>query len=496
MASSLRVLPASNSIFDSVGIYTELLAAKYNASVNEINDSSDELDSDCETKESDEEQIEGNIRLLILEVEALSLILKLWLRRIHATNQDQRKNLQDFEHEIYITQEEVVNPYRAFLISNKSKGLEDPPMLEHYQQSLQKACDKLSKEKDEVRFEIVEEENIRLNLNEVFICSLLGLKLDFLNRLMKMPSEIRHHRTLCEWIVIFLRNNFNALSSTGTKCLIKDSLYEIGFDPMSSAVETILTRAGQMAEHFEACDWAEIFIKNEFKYNLLLSLQRGTFPFQSKKTNEWFEWYGDNYECPVNMVNIVAKKTRVFSATRSLLGELQLEDPQHTVLYHGTDYESARDILTGRGIYLWAGRQKRDFSNGAGFYLTNSLDEALNWALSTTAKPAVLVFRVNHSLINRKARRLTMNSGDERWREIVTSFRLNKETAKTKRTLSVFDVIEGPVPKVSREDSGSSNGGELVFEPKPYSYQMCLISENFAETFENTLHSIFFYDIS
>ena len=90
-----------------------------------------------------------------------------------------------------------------------------------------------------------------------------------------------------------------------------------------------------------------------------------------------------------------------------------------------------------------------------------------------------------------------MNSGDERWREIVTSFRLNKETAKTKRTLSVFDVIEGPVANVSREElSGSSNGGELVFEPKPSSYQMCLISEDFAETFENTLHSIFFYEIS
>ena len=196
------------------------------------------------------------------------------------------------------------------------------------------------------------------------------------------------------------------------------------------------------------------------------------------------------------MVNLATTKNEISGTTRSLMVKLQIEDQQHTVLYHGTDYESARDILTGRGIYLWAGRKKRDFSNGAGFYLTNNLADALNWALSTTARPAILVFRVYHSLINRKARRLTLNSGDERWREIVTSFRLNKETAKTKRALSVFDVIEGPVANVSREESGSSNGGELVFEPKPSSYQMCLISEDFAETFENTLHSIFFYEIS
>ena len=48
-------------------------------------------------------------------------------------------------------------------------------MLQHYQQSLQKAWDKLSEENDEVQFEIAQEGRIRLNMDEVFICSLLGL---------------------------------------------------------------------------------------------------------------------------------------------------------------------------------------------------------------------------------------------------------------------------------------------------------------------------------
>ena len=500
MASSLRVMPSLKSIFDSVGTKAQFLS-KYRLERErfvfaEGTDDSSSLSS--ESDESDEEELEESVLLAHLEVETVSLILKLWLRRIQLTEQDQRKKLEDFEHEIYKIQERVIKPYKSFLISNKSKDPEEIQMFHHYRERLEEACCTLCKEKVDISFDMAKEDDERLTMEEVFICSLLGLKLDFLDRLIEMPSEIRHHRTLCDWIVMFLRNNFNSFSLREKNRLNKDLLYEMGFDSMSSSVETILTRVGNMAEHIEACEWAEIFIKDEFKYNPLLSQQSpfSRFPFQSNKRNEWFEWNDDNDECPVNVVNLVTTKNEISGTTRSLMGKFQLEDPQHTVLYHGTDYASARDILTGRGIYLWAGRQKRDFSNRAGFYLTNNLDEALNWALSTTAKPAILVFRVNHSLINREARRLTMNSGDETWREIVTSFRLNKETAKTKRTLSVFDVIEGPVAKVSREDSGSSNGGELVFEPKPYSYQMCLISEDFAETFENTLHSIFFYDIS
>ena len=107
-----------------------------------------------------------------------------------------------------------------------------------------------------------------------------------------------------------------------------------------------------MAEHIETCEWAEIFIQDEFKYHPLLSQQSpfSAFPFQRNKRNEWFEWNDDNDECPVNVVNLVTTKNEISGTTRSLMGKFQLEDQQHTVLYHGTDYKSARDILTGRGI--------------------------------------------------------------------------------------------------------------------------------------------------
>ena len=125
------------------------------------------------------------------------------------------------------------------------------------------------------------------------------------------------------------------------------------------------------------------------------------------------------------------------------------------------------------------------------------MKDALNWAFSTTRKPAILVFRVNHAIIS-KAKRLSLSSEDGRCCEIVSSFRSNKGIAKTEQMLSTFDVIEGPVAKLRREGGSREllNGANLVFEPKPTSYQMCLLSEDFTEEFEQTLHSIFFYDIS
>ena len=120
------------------------------------------------------------------------------------------------------------------------------------------------------------------------------------------------------------------------------------------------------------------------------------------------------------------------------------------------------------------------------------MNDALNWACSKTAKPASLVFRVNRTFLNSKTRKLTLNQHEvQTWREIVTSFRSGKRSAKTKQILSDYDLIEGPLATVRR----GTSSGELVFEPEPSSYQMCLISDDFAESFQKNLHSILFYGI-
>lgn len=491
----------SRSIFDSVGFNRERIQEYHKRLFEEAV----KLLA-LEEEESSEEDIDEFIPDLLVELEYLSLIFKLWLRSINREEgRDSVKHhkLQDLEHAILTTEESVIKPYKKFLMLNQYKRIEElllEPMFQAYRQVLEKQCAKVSIEKEKANFKMAEEDRISLNKNTVYVCSSLGLKLDFLDRLEGMSQKNRGHRNLCDWVVIFLRKKYESLGFTDKDSLDEEMLDKIGFDPLSSAVETILARAHNMSDmqqHIDACEWAESFVEDEFQYNpALFPQQNERFPFENNKTNEWFKFsnvelnsYDEHCHCQVNIMNVVTKETEAsLATTRSLLRKF--EDEQHTLLFHGTDHESAIDILDGRGIHLCSGRQNRDFSSGKGFYLTKNVNDALNWASSKTAKPAILVFRVNRAFLNSKTRKLTLNQQDmENWREIVTLFRSGKQSAKTKLILREYDLIEGPLATVRR---GTSNG-ELVFEPKPSSYQMCLISDEFAESFQQNLHSILFY---
>ena len=501
------VMTIPRPIFDSVSFKFEKLAARYNIDrfvpVEEAMALSEEEEDD---EESDEEQITESIPVILLQLECLSLVLKLWLRRInlfqHDSDKEHLNKLVDLEHAILTTQASVIKPYKNFLVSNQDKELKDlllEPMLHVYCELLEEELTKISMEKAKVNFEMSEEDRARMNRETVRVCSYLGLKLDFLDRLEDMPPKFRHHRTLCDWVVIFLRNKYTTLNLQDKHSLSKDLLDNIGFDPLSSAAETILARARNTEKHVvDPCEWAEIYIEDEFKYNLLFSEDNSKFPFEINKTNEWFELPSsecklcdDDPLCQVLTANLVTKETETLIMTRYMLRKF--DDTKHTLLFHGTDHGSALDILNGRGIHLPAGWQKRDFSSGKGFYLTDNIEDALDWAKRKTVRPAILIFRLNdHQVMfsNNKTRKLTLNAQQdpEKWREIVSLFRSGKQSKKTRQILREYDLIEGPVATLTTQTNG-----QFVFEPKPSSYQMCLISGDFADQFRQSLHSILFY---
>lgn len=508
------VTTISRSIFDFAGLKFKKLKARYNAErfgpleETAMASSEEEDEEEEEFEQSDEEGIVESIPVLLLQLECISLVLKLWLRRINLfrhSDEQQLNKLQDFEHAILIAQEKVIKPYKNFVMSNQDRDIKElllEPMLHVYCELLEEELKNIETEMAKVNFEMPEEDRIRMNKETVHVCSYLGLKLDFLDRLEDMPRASQYHRTLCNWVVIFLRNNYTTLTGKPDSLDLSLSKYfldGIGFDPLSSAAETILARSCKAERHIDPCEWAEIFIKDQFKYHLLLSEDNSKFPFQSDKRNEWlelprteFKLSHDDPLCHVSIANLVTTKAEMFPLTRYML-QRKFEDQRHTrLLFHGTDHESAVDILKGRGLYLLAGQHKRDFSSGMGFYLTNNFEDALNWANRKTVKPAMLVFRLNgdHDVFPRK---LTLNGQQdlEKWREIVALFRSGKQLAKRKQILSEYDLIEGPVATVRR----SETNGQLEYEPEPSSYQMCLISEDFADHFRQNLHSILFYYI-
>lgn len=325
------------------------------------------------------------------------------------------------------------------------------------------------------------------------ICAELGLQPDFLAELLEIPPQSRHHRKLSDWIEIFIEDGTESKKKGGKYSLTKELLGSIGFDPSSKAVETLMARSssGSMQEHIEASEWAQLFIKDEFKYNSLLSPETSKFPFQSDMTNTWFHLPKEEYESDedirkVRIINLETKKSELHKKAMTMLRDFVAQEDKNEILFHGTDHKSAKQILM-QGIYLYAGREKRDFSCGEGFYLTNKMEHALNWAKSTTARPAILIFQVKREDLD-NARRLNLNKNIEKWKEIVSCFRTGKRTAKVRKSLTSYDFIEGPMSVLTKHETTD----EVVFEPKCSSYQMCLISEKFAERFERNLHSIVF----
>ena len=475
-----------------------------------VSDEDDTTDSEevdtTDSEESENDEVMDDIterELLLFKMEFRSFIHKVWLRRIGLSREkgdtSYDSSLRDLELTIHNAQENIKRC--KFIVKEIYNEDELQQRIRENTDSLEEALNKVLEKKEKSGFEMTDEDILLFQRPTVLLCSSLGLKLDFLERLDTFSDDHIHHRSLCDWITIFLENNSTSVSLEKKTRLTLELLDSIGFDPLSTAVETIMAwySKGNTQYHIEPCEWARIFIQDEFNYNPLLSSRVDKFPFQSDLTNSWFQLPNTNYEqsesclypCHVNINNLVTTESNALKDIRSKLNGFLSQRDWATTLYHGTDHHSAVDILF-RGIDLRAGRQNRDFSCGSGFYLTKNLDEAVNWAASTATKPAILVFPVNHEEKLNSAKRLDLNNDEDKWYEIVTSFRSGRRTAKTWKSVSAYDLVEGPQVTM-RYDEASR---ELLWKPKPSSYQMCLISDDFAETFEKTLHSILFLEVS
>ena len=514
MDSSCRVLTAARAIFDFVRFNIEHLAKKYpqpqrgNPVAKEVESPPKRL----KVEEVDRKDV---------ELEALSLILKLWLRRILLTAEEGKMRLRNFEAEINKTLMDVIEPYKATLRSPESKEPERL-LMEKLDKNLETACKRLLREKKKANFEMLEEDRRRMNMEWTFVSSVLGLKIDFLDCLGEMEPQFRDHWTLKEWIVTFLQNNSQSMKTRDKTLLTNDLLGEMGFDSSSAAIKTILKRAQEMQHHIEACEWAEIFIADEFKYNPLLSPFVPKFSVGKSSRLHLPHKPGEESENGEQqrpeIVSLVSQEQADFlgiaqgvpfvpeeesgSAVTHAQGSigsraqnflrsrrLSVDDQRYMLLFHGTDHQSADNILN-RGIYLPAGRQKRDFSSGKGFYVTKSLDQASKWARSTTSKPAILIFQVKRNgLLN--AKKLDLTSNLEKWIKTVHYFRSDERPAYIAKDISkAYDLIEGPVATASSSREASD---QLMWQPNHSSYQLCLISDEIAKKFYQTLHFILLF---
>ena len=182
MASSCLMWDIPRSIFDSVGFNHERGHNKRSVESEESTKSSSSSlpSSEEETFPQEMEDDISDLVLLLqllLQLDYISLMLELWLRKINLTSDSvKRHELQNFKDTILTTEESVIKPYKEFLMSNQDKGIaelssEEISMVQFYCQRLEEQWKTISKQKRKNKFEMTENDRV---------CSVLGLKLDFL----------------------------------------------------------------------------------------------------------------------------------------------------------------------------------------------------------------------------------------------------------------------------------------------------------------------------
>ena len=220
----------------------------------------------------------------------------------------------------------------------------------------------------------------------------------------------------------------------------------------------------------------------------------GRFPHNENVVNEWFDYtYKIEIQKQIKEINVVRERGTQWnddnaSFKKILLNELKLcDDKGFHLFYHGTGHNFVKNIIV-EGIYLRGWQKKAEFSDGDGFYVTNSLSEGKEWADKKFRHSAVLVFRVSKVELrgheNSKGLDLTGVEKREEWKNLVKKcFSSDESFLKTLR----YDFIEGPVVDRGRCDFESNPA------PKSGSYQLCVRTNDCASLFTKSICAVVFF---
>lgn len=228
------------------------------------------------------------------------------------------------------------------------------------------------------------------------------------------------------------------------------------------------------------------------------SLSCGRFPHNENVVNEWFDYpYNGETQRQIKEINVVRQRRTPWnddnaSFKKILLNELKLCDNKgFHFFYHGTGHNSVKNIILD-GIYLKAGRKKAEFSDGDGFYVTNSLSkgkvQADDKLQDNNNHSAVLVFHVSKVELrghaNSKGLDLTGVEKREEWKNLVKKcFSSDESFLKTLR----YDFIEGPMVDRGRSDFESNP------VPKSGSYQLCVRTNDCALLFTRSVCAVVYF---
>lgn len=126
------------------------------------------------------------------------------------------------------------------------------------------------------------------------------------------------------------------------------------------------------------------------------------------------------------------------------------DDDKFDIFYHGTDHNiNSLQLSILERIYLRQGGKTKEFIDGDGFYVTNSLSKGKEWADRNFGNnnSAVLVFRVSKVKLrgneNSEGLDLTGIEKKEEWQNLVKN--CLSSYSSFLNTVEGYDFIEGPL---------------------------------------------------
>ena len=224
------------------------------------------------------------------------------------------------------------------------------------------------------------------------------------------------------------------------------------------------------------------------------SLSCGRFPHNESVVYKWLHHpFSGETRNQIKAINVVKRAgtpwtdNNLFNAVK--LNELEFgHDNKFETFYHGTDHKFVTSII--EGIDLRKGGKRNEFSDGDGFYVTNSLSKGKEWADRNFGNnnSAVLAFRVSKVELrgneNSKGLDLTGIEKKEEWQNLVKNCLSSDRSFLN--TVEGYDFIEGPLVDEDRKDS------EGNCTPKKDSYQLCVRTDDCASLFDRSLAAVYF----
>ncbi|XP_057297384.1 uncharacterized protein LOC130627690, partial [Hydractinia symbiolongicarpus] len=327
--------------------------------------------------------------------------------------------------------------------------------------------------------------------------TVFGLKKDVIQDVKLCQSNIPDHQTNIYYVKRILEDNLDDEEDVPEKDKLEEVLERSGFSKEKASELSQWLRGIDLFENQRLFYWVERYL--DFLND---TLPTDPYPHQPQKIEEKFEKpdkYNtteqprENDEEYLNIVFVnVRNKHSKFFATNLRFSYIATPC-EDGYWYHGTSHKAAQSIFD-IGIDLSKGKEKQDFSDGYGFYLTPNFKDAKHYALENGHPGgSILVFEFNFgksSLLrnanDKPPKGLHLTDDEEGWRCVVKHNRTGKATSCPKHYKKA-EYVYGPMSNYTRNPSHPTKHNHFTTP------QMCIKKDELAIAVRYALKEIYFF---